>query len=269
MHISWKESWQFLILALAIGAAWLLYAHGPEVVRLLRFGATPTPEVQAVIREADEAAKQAQAHAAEALRNQALAQEAAAGARDAVQKARTGLRGYKSQSSIRNQGETFFGYEGQVNENGSPEGLEVVRFDLDSRYEGDWKGGIPEGYGIMTYSGGRIHAGKWEHGVNVGDGITVTAGATWEGELIGSAPGRHGYRGVLLCAPSEACRSQAGFFEITAAGVFDLNGPGIVVMRDGRQLKSTWQHAVREGYGVVLDAKGGLLEQGNYRNGRL
>ncbi|HWY61790.1 MAG TPA: hypothetical protein VNW15_07810 [Rhizomicrobium sp.] len=269
MILSWKYWVQFSVLALAVAAGWLEYEQGPELVRRFQFGTTPTPEVQAAMVQADAAAKQAEIHASRALRNQALAREAAAGARDAAQKARKGVRGYASQSPIKEQGATLYGYEGQVDRNGSPEGLQVVNFGEGASYEGGWKQGVPEGYGVMTYSGGRVHTGKWVHGVNVGDGITVTAGVSWEGELVGSGSLGGGYWGVLLCDAGEACQSQAGLFEITASGEFNLNGASVVAMRDGRQLKGIWQHGVRAGYGVVLDARGGMLEQGNYRNGRL
>ncbi len=270
MPSSWTNTgFHLAIWALAVAAGWLEYEHGPEIARRLRFGAALTPQVQAAITQADAAARQAQAHASEALRNLAAARQAAAGARDAAQKAMMGVRGYASQSPINDHGVKLFGYEGQVNRNGGPEGFQVVNFGAGARYEGGWKQALPEGYGVMTYSGGRVHAGKWEHGVNVGDGITVTAGVTWEGELFGANSSDTSYWGVLMCDAAEACRYRAGQFEISSLGAIDLNGPGVVAMRDGRQLKGNWQHDVQEGYGAELDAKGSMLKQGNYHNGQL
>ena len=238
-------------------------------MRRLRFGTTLTPEVQAAILQADAAAKQGQAHASEALRNQALAREAVAGARDAVQKARAKVRGYASQAPQKQQGGTVFAYEGQTNRDGAPEGLEVVNFGGGNSYEGEWKGGVPEGYGIMTYSGGRVHAGKWEKGVNVGDGITTAGGLTWEGELFDTVNLKSVYWGVLFCDASEACLYRAGPFEISTGAGFNLNGSGVVMMRNGQQIKGFWKHGVQDGEGAQLDAKGGMQAQGNYRNGQL
>jgi hypothetical protein len=121
----------------------------------------------------------------------------------------------------------------------------------------------------MTYSGGRIHSGLWEQGINVSEGITVTGGVTWQGQLPGSGDTRTIFWGVLYCAASETCLNRAGSFEITAGGQFILQGPGVVMMRDGRQRKGNWRDDAQEGYGAMLDAKGGMLEQGNYRNGAL
>jgi hypothetical protein len=265
--LSWKDFiFGLSVLAITVGGAWLEYAHGPELVRRLRFGATLRPEIRAVVAQAEANAKMAEAHAAEGERNLARAHEAALGARDAVEKARKHMPRYASQSPMTLRGETVFAYEGQISRNGSPEGLQVVMFDDGSRYEGGWKGGVPEGYGVMTYIGSRVHAGKWEQGVNAGDGVTVTRGVTWEGELLGSGELKSAYWGVLLCEASETCASRSGPFEIASGGEFNLNGPGIVTMRDGRRLTGTWQHGLRQGYGAVLDANGGMLEQGSYRN---
>jgi hypothetical protein len=267
--MSWKASLPYVVLALVAGAAWLGYAHGSEIMRRIRFGTDFTPEVRAALAKADEAAKEAQVHAASALRNQALAREAAQGARAAAEKARNHVAGYASQSPIQLRGATVYTYEGQIDRANSPDGLQIVRFADGSVYEGAWKQGLPEGYGIMTYSGQRVHAGQWKAGVNLGDGITLSNGLSWEGQLMEGDDLASVYWGVLTCDASETCHTRAGAFKLAAGAAFGLDGPGVVVMKDGRQLKGIWKNGVQEGYGAVLDAKGGMLEQGNFHNGQL
>jgi hypothetical protein len=268
--LSWKNSaLQFSVLAIILGGGWLGYTHGPELLRRIRFGTVLRPEIRAVVSQAQANANKAGTHAADALRNLGLARQAAQAAREAVEKARSHTSGYASQVPMTLRGETVFAYEGQTNGRGIPEGLQVVTFGDGSKYEGNWKDGVPEGYGVMTYPGDRMHAGKWEKGATAGDGITVARGVTWEGELQGSSDLRNDYWGVLLCDPEEVCASRSGPFELAAGAEFNLNGPGIVIMRDGRQLTGNWLHGLRQGPGAVLDAKGGMLEQGDYRNDQL
>jgi hypothetical protein len=259
----------FAFLALIIGTAWLGYAHGLEIWRRIRFGAGLSPEVRAIVEKADEAARQAEIHASAARGNLALANEAAAGARDAAAKAEQGVKGYGMQAPLKDQGRAKFAYVGQVGNKGVPEGLEVVNFDDGSRYEGGWKDGVPEGYGVMTYSGQRVHAGQWKGGVNLGDGSTVASGLSWEGQLMEESGLGGIYWGVLTCSAGETCRTRAGAFKLAPGADFSLDGPGVVVMKDGRQLKGMWKNGVREGYGAVLDEKGEMLEQGSYSNGVL
>ena len=270
MRFSWSDPWfQLCVIALAAAAGWLAFAHGSELVRRARFGSVPTQGVAGVINQAEAAAGEAKAHAAQALRNQALAQDAAKAARDAAEKARQHVPGYASQAPMKQNGATVFAYEGQVAKSGVPEGLEVVNFGGGTVYEGGWKDDLPDGYGVVSFSGGRIHAGKWDKGVNVGQAVTITGDVTWQGDVPGGARNDPALWGVLLCAPDDICVSRSGPFEVAANGVFNLNGPAVVVMRDGRQIKAIWRHGVQQGYGAVLDAKGGLLEQGDYHNGQL
>ena len=56
---------------------------------------------------------------------------------------------------------------------------------------------------------------------------------------------------MLLCAPDDICVSRAGPFEVAANGVLNLNGPAVVILRDGRQIKAIWSHGVQQGYGAV------------------
>jgi hypothetical protein len=269
MTFPWKSLLPYGVLALIIGVVWLGYAHGTEIMRFVRFGGSLTPEVKTAIAAADEAARQAQIHASAARRNQALADQAVAGARDASAKAEQGVKGYAMQAPLKDQGRAKFAYVGQVSSKGEPEGLEVVNFDDGSRYEGGWKAGVPEGYGVMTYAGPNVHAGEWKAGVNLGDGRTLANGLTWEGQLMETSDLSHTYWGMLTCSANEACRTRTGSFKLTAGAGFGLDGPGVVVMKDGRQLKGMWKNGELEGYGAVLDAKGVMLEQGKYQNGTL
>ena len=269
MRLSGSDGVQLALLVLLVAGGWLIYEHGSEISRRIRFGAELTPQVRASIAAADAEAGKAQAHAAEALRNRQLAQNAAAAARDAAQKSGAGVHGYASKVPFQERGATLYGYQGQVAPNGATQGLEVVNYGQDNKYEGEWKEGAPDGYGVMTNIGGRIHAGHWVAGTNVGDGFAVNSGMTWEGQLFGDGSSNNGYLGVLICEAGDICRSRAGHFEITSGGRINLDGPGVVVMRDGRLMKGLWSHGEQNGYGAILDAKGVMLEQGNYHNGQL
>jgi hypothetical protein len=133
MSIFWKFL-QFAFLVMAVGLAWVEYAHGPELLRWLRFGSALRPDVVAAIAQADAAARQARVHADGALRNQALADQAAAKAREAMAKAARHLAGYGAQSPMIVNGVRVFGYAGEVNRDGAQQGLEVVNFGDGSRY---------------------------------------------------------------------------------------------------------------------------------------
>jgi hypothetical protein len=265
MNMVWKVLQVLVVIAIA-GMSWLEYEHGDALARWIRFGSSLKPEVAAAIAQADAGAKEAQVHAGAARKNLALARDAQVKAEDAMAKARAGLHGYSRQSPRKEFGATVYGYEGQVDADGEPSGYEVVNMSEGARYEGGWKAG-EEGYGVETLSGGRVHAGQWEKGVNVGDGITVINGVTWQGELIGAGPAKAHYWGVLLCAADDTCLTRAGSFTL-AGGAIQLDGPGVVTMRDGSLLKGNWTRDVRQGLGADLDSHGGMLAQGNYHDGQ-
>ncbi len=147
MNIVWKAL-QALIVIAVVGMAWVEYEHGDTLARWIRFGGSLKPEAVAAIAEADAAAKQAQVHADAAQANLAQARDAQAKAQDAMAKARAGVRGYARQSPRKELGATVYGYEGQVDANGSPLGYQVVNMGEGALYEGGWKA-KPDGYRIL------------------------------------------------------------------------------------------------------------------------
>ena len=258
-----------LLVGLVVIAAgtWVAFQIWPDLIyRTTGLTGTPTPEVSAAMAQADAMAQTAASHAADALKNQSLAEKAAADARDAAQKAAQGVAGYAQVSRQTKSGKTKYIFAGQVDEKKQPNGLDIIDIDDITHYEGGWKDSKPDGYGVMTYDDGRVHGGKWVDGENIGDRVTASNGMTWQGEILG---GKGSVVGVILCAPDEPCRDKQGTFEIETGMVLNLTGPGIVHLKDGRTLKGIWSHGKQDGYGAELDAAGRVIIQGRYHQGSL
>ena len=59
--------------------------------------------------------------------------------------------------------ESWYRYEGQVNQYGQRHGKGVRSLFNGDRYVGEFRNNKRHGHGTMTYADGRVESGKWEN----------------------------------------------------------------------------------------------------------
>ena len=91
--------------------------------------------------------------------------------------------------------------------------------------------------------------------------VTYANGARYAG---GTRGGHRNGAGVFTGTPSLPFRERAGEFAAD-----QMSGYGVVYRNDGRVRLGQWKGGQAEGYGAVYDAKGKLVEQGQYSGDKL
>jgi hypothetical protein len=111
-----------------------------------------------------------------------------------------------------------------------------ISFSNGNRYRGPIVGQRPAGRGELSFPNGRRYTGDFIDGQATGQGsMNLPDGAVYVGEFVG---GRY-------------------------------NGQGILTLPTGSRYMGNFVASVRKGKGKLFDARGQLVEEGLYEDGRL
>jgi hypothetical protein len=114
-------------------------------------------------------------------------------------------------------------YDGDLNENGEPEGTGTMTYD-NGKYTGEWKSGKRNGKGTYTFASGNIYDGDWFNDKRHGLGkVTYADGDFYEGEFK-----------------------------------YDLleEGEGIMHYSDRTKYEGKWKYGKKEGIGIMTTSTG-------------
>ncbi|MEJ1970822.1 MAG: TIR domain-containing protein [Rhizomicrobium sp.] len=247
--------WHFLALAPP-------QQHAVAVPPVRPAAAAPPPSIDPDILAgiaglADDGAKLAGEQADAAQQASLTAAKAASRARAAAGAARRG----------RDADGQVWTYTGQA-QNGVPDGYGVKTWDprpgdkcqagLKAHYEGLWNGGTKQGPGVMYRCDGGSYSGQ--HNGNLPNGLGVSQdrdGKVYSGTFVARLPGR----GVRIWPDGSPIRHEAGQWS-----THGLSGPGVVVCGDDTLWKGRWADGLLTGPAAHYDAKGAVIERGDYGN---
>ncbi|MBX7086637.1 MAG: membrane-binding protein [Leptospirales bacterium] len=147
-------------------------------------------------------------------------------------------------------------------------------------YQGTFKDGDPEGFGAFGAPNGDSYMGEWHSGRKDGNGVYRYAnGGQYEGRFVRNV--REGF-GTYRWADGTTLRGSWHRGEPEGRVVLELptkekllgvykdgmiySGAGVRVYPDGARYVGQWQNGKREGRGTQLDASGGTVFSGQWKN---
>ncbi|GHS93039.1 hypothetical protein AGMMS49949_05850 [Alphaproteobacteria bacterium] len=169
-------------------------------------------------------------------------------------------------------------YKGETDTSGLPHGKGEGEWPNGNKYEDDWAWGKPNGTGTMTYASGDKYIGEWVDGKKEGWGTITGEFERYEGERKND-----GYDGFGTQTFTEGNRYSGWWKEGRRQGHGKWNsvdgsyegewkkdscdGYGIMKYRDGNKYAGKWAADKPHGKGILTDARGNVLYQGNWTEG--